>query len=488
MIGGLRIFAVCLGVLIAGLSAAAQDLGSSNKLFGGGKAKTATTKKTAKKPAAKSKPAVSKPRPFAAKKKAAPAKPKPSAAKSKPAAAKSKAAAAKTAQPKREPVKTVKPAKPIDKTATKSKTPRFTEFKAAEPTVIKISPSQTKPQPILNSAKNDEEFEDLIEEGNGARDDRNFSAAESAYRRATTLKPKDARAVYGLGNIYSDQQRWEEAENAYRSALQIDSGSAIALIALSYVLTQPISVSNLSDRYEEAETLARRAIQYAPSNALAFDQLGVAMELRGLVDDETENAYRRAIRLDQRFAPAHAHLGRLLRKRGQIAESADAYKDAIKYSTDVSTMVLVAEVMQSELRFPESEKLLRVALDRDPKNHTALLLFARALTAQGQFADAERVLRRALEVSANGYMANILLGSLFIRQNKFEFAENALLQALRSVSTLEKRQLSQQFEAVGDGYLRTARPRYAERAFRQAITLNAENEALAGKLVRAQRG
>ena len=270
--------------------------------------------------------------------------------------------------------------------------------------------------------------------------------------------------------------------------MQIDPRDQIAHIALSYVLSQPVAAPNLSDRYEEAEKLARRAIELGPANPLAFDQLGVALELRGLIADETERAYRKSIQLDPSFAPAYAHLGRLLRRRGLTKESADAYRSAIRRSTDVGTMILVADVMQSEQRYTESEQLLRMALDRDPRNPSALLLLGRALTTQGNFADAEKMLRRSLDVSPNGFMPNSLLGSLYARQGKFEFAENALLQATRSVPVNEKRRLSQQFEAVGDGYLKIGKRTNAERAYRQAIALDAENTTLAVKLAKTRGG
>ena len=267
----------------------------------------------------------------------------------------------------------------------------------------------------------------------------------------------------------------------------LDPANATVHIALSYVLSQPIFVSNLSDRYEEAEKLARRAIELAPSNALAYDQLGVSMELRGLIARETENAYRNAIRLDPTFAPAYAHLGRLLRRRGSMKESAAAYDDAVRYSTDVATMIVVADVMQSEQRFADSEPLLRKAVDDDPRNPTALLLLGRALTTMGNYTDAEQILRRSLDASTSGFMSNLLLGSLYARQGKYEVAENALLQALRFVSGHEKPRLSQQFETVGDGYMKSGKARNAERAYRQALVLDPERDSIAAKLGRAQR-
>jgi tetratricopeptide (TPR) repeat protein len=444
----------CVALLAASLIG--QDLGSSNKLFGAAKTKTSAARPPVKKPAAKPKTTV----------------------------AKAKKPPRNTAQP---PKTTRTNAQKNQSTAARSK---FTEFKSVQPTKVEINVGQrkiTKPAAATNS-NSDDLFEELIDDGNSNRDDRNYSAAEAAYKRARTIKPRDSRAVYGLGNLYSDQQRWEEAENSYRAAVQLEPSNAIAHIALSYVLTQPIAAPNLSQRYEEAEQVARRAIDLAPSNALAFDQLGVALEMRGLIGAETENAYRKAIQLRSSFAPAYAHLGRLLRRRGLTRESEAAYKSAVGRSTDIATTILVADVMQSEQRFAESEALLRSSLAGDPKNPSALLLLGRALTAQAKYAEAEKVLRSSLNVSPNAFTANSLLATVYVRQGSFDLAENALLQAVRFVSPLEKRSLSQQFESLGDGYLKAGNASGAERSYRQAIGLDNENQSLVGKLAKAQRG
>ncbi len=445
-----RLFLLAAMLSIAAVCVSGQDLGSSNKLFGGAKKKS--TVKTANKPAPKPKVTTTK---------------KPTVA-------------AKNSKPVRPQSHNTAAAKP--KTTSNGKT-----------TAKKVEITPTKPRETTKakekdvpiSAANRKLFEKLIDDGNVARDDRNYLDAETAYQRARAINSKDARAVYGLGNLYSDQQRWEEAETAYRTALELDPKDAIAHVALSYVLTQPLSEPNLSDRYEEGETLARLAIQLAPSNPLAFDQLGVALELRGLIGDETENAYRRAIQLDPSFAPAYAHLGRLLRRRGFTKESAAAYQNAIDRSNDVATMILVAEVMQSEQRYGESEKLLRSAIDADPRNPSALLLIGRTLITLGNYADAEIMLRRCLSVSPNGFLPNSMLGDLYSRQGKYEQAENSLILAMRFVPLSEKRRLSQQFEVVGDGYSKAGKRRNAERVYRQALTFDAENASLALKLAKA---
>lgn len=333
----------------------------------------------------------------------------------------------------------------------------------------------------------EELFDQAIDEGNAARDNRSYVAAESAYRRAQNLKPKDSRAVYGLGNIYSDQQRWEEAEKAYRQAISLDADSPEAHIALSFVLTQPLAGTNLSERYTEAEKMARRAIQLDARNAIAYDQLGTALELSGQIGTETQNVYRRAINLDPNFALAYAHLGRLLRRKGLTNESSAAYRDAIRLSTDVPTMILVADVMQSQQRYTESEDLLRRALSEDPRNPTALFLLGRALTTRGAFDEAEKMLKKSVEVSPNNFVSYAFLSSLYARRGIYDEAERVLMKAMKVISPNEKKRLAQEFEFIGDGLMRVGKSKDAARVYRQAITLDNEKIDLTTKLNKAEK-
>lgn len=352
-----------------------------------------------------------------------------------------------------------------------------------------------KQTPVVETADNvvpkkvddtDEIFEQAIEEGNAARDEREYERAEIAYLRAQKVKAKDSRAIYGLGNLYSDQQRWEEAERAYRTAIELEPDSPDAYVALSFILTQPIVGADLGDRYTEAEKMARRAIQLDAANAVAYDQLGVSLELRGIIGEETQSAYQKAVELDSTFALAHAHLGRLLRRKGLNNESAAAYRNSIQMSVDVPTMILVADVMQSQQRYMESEQLLRRALKQDPKNPTALFLLGRALTTRSSFEEAEQVLKKSAQISPNSFVSYALLGSLFMRREKFEEAEKYLMKALTVVSANEKKRLAQEFEMVGDGFARVGKNKDAARVYRQAVALDKEKSALNEKLNKAQ--
>ncbi len=462
----------CLGILFTlSIISFGQDLGSSNGLFRSPNpaTKNNSSSTNAKKAAPKTKTSAAKSN--SAKKES----PKPTVAKKTKTGSLSKESASGSTKNTSKSSKTQPVPKPPpgqnSKTAVNKAAPNNIVINVGQPTTGNF----------------DELFEKAIDEGNNARDERNYGVAETSYRRAQSLKPKDSRAIYGLGNIFSDQQRWEEAERAYRQAIQLEPNSPEAHIALSFVLTQPVVGTKLADRYTEAEKIARKALFLDSNNAVAYDQLGVALEMRGIIEKETQDFYRKAIELDPNFALAYAHLGRLLRRIGLNNESSEAYRDSIRLATDVPTMILVAEVMQSQQKFVESEQLLRKALRDDPKNPTALFLLGRALTTRGSFDEAEKVLQTSVEVSPNSFVSYALLGSLYARRNNFDEAERTLTKALRVITNNEKRRLSQEFELVGDGFMRMGRLPDAARVYRQALALDGNKSLLNSKLNKAQK-
>ncbi|HEY0544999.1 MAG TPA: tetratricopeptide repeat protein [Pyrinomonadaceae bacterium] len=355
-----------------------------------------------------------------------------------------------------------------------------------------IPPPNRKPKVNKPTGPTPEEIEEMVEdkldEGNEARDARNYPAAEKAYREAAQLKAKDYRAYYGLGNIYTDQQRWEEAEKAYRQAVQYNQLSADAQVALSYVLVQPRSGGALAKRLVDAELAARRAIQLQPANAVAYDRLGVALEGRGLTGSETEQAYRKAVEMDAQFAVAHVHLGRLLRKTGRASEAEPYYKRAIELANDAPTLVFVAEALDSEQRYAEAEPLLRRALQMDARNVSALYFLGKLLVALRRYNDAEPVLQSVIEISPRSIAPYSLLGSAYLRQERYEDAEKMYTRAGEFASAGERKNLAGSFglTGVGDGYMKAARSSDALRVYQRALEWDSANAELPNKIARAR--
>src|ERR1041385_7956627 len=333
-----------------------------------------------------------------------------------------------------------------------------------------------------------EKFEDLLDKGNEARDARKFADAESAYKEILKLKPRDARAAYGLGNVYSDQQRWDDAEAAYRNSVAWAPTDADAYVALSVVLVQPSAGGDTAKRFADAESFARRSVQIDPKNAVGWDRLGVALQARGLANSETEHSYRRAIELDPQFAVAYAHLARMLNHSGKQGDAVPLYEKAIELAKDPATLNLIADSLQSEQLWPQSEPVLKRALELDSTNLTSVMLMGRLLIVYKRFQEAEPYLKSATEVSSRAFQPFNLLGRAYLGMDRFGDAEATYEQASAFAAAGEKKQLAGVFgfEGVGDGYLKSNQKDKAVRAYQRALELDPANTGAAQKLAKAR--
>jgi tetratricopeptide (TPR) repeat protein len=351
-------------------------------------------------------------------------------------------------------------------------------------------PTGVRPRPGTRAPAGniEERIDSALEAGNAARDARKYPTAEQAYKSIFKLKPRDPRAAYGLGNVYVDQQRWEEAEKSYRAAVASSPNNADALVALSFVLVQPRAGAGNAKRFADAENAARRAILNDPNNAAAFDRLGVALESRGIFNSSTEAAYRRAVEFDANSAVAQVHLGRLLRKMNRGNEAEPFYARAIEIAQDAPTLVLIADALQSEQRWDNSEPLLRRALGLDARNPGALLLLGRFLTVRQRYQDAEGFLKTAIQVSPRNFQNYILLGRAYLGMDRYDDASRTYDQALPFASAAERKQLAGAFgfTGVGDGFAAAGRMRDAVKAYERALLLEPANADAQKKLAAAR--
>jgi protein O-GlcNAc transferase len=360
--------------------------------------------------------------------------------------------------------------------------------KSAKPAAGTKPPSRTAGPARPTRSNVAERAEELLDKGNEARDARKLAEAEDAYKEILKIKPRDARAAYGLGNVYSDQQRWADAEAAYRNSITWAPTDADAYIALSVVLVQPRADDDNAKRFADAESFARKSVQIDPKNAVGWDRLGVALQARGLANSETEHSYRRAIELDPQFAVAYVHLARVLNRMNKHTEAAPLYGKAIELAKDPATLNLIADSLQGEQLWPQSEPVLKKALELDSNNPTSLLLMGRYLIAYKRYQEAEPYLKSATEVSSPAFQPFNLLGRAYLGMDRFSDAEATYERASALAGTGEKKQLAGVFgfEGVGDGYLKSNQKDKAARAYQRALELDPNNSGAAQKLAKAR--
>lgn len=342
----------------------------------------------------------------------------------------------------------------------------------------------TRPNPAEIEAR----YEEALSDGNDARDARKYTTAETAYRNAIKLKPGDPRALYGLGNVFADQQRWGEAENSYRQAVAASPANVEALVALSFVLVQPRTGAVNARRFADAQDFARRATGLQPNNAVTFDRLGVAMMARGIFTADTEAAFRRATVLDPNFVVARVHLARVLRHLNRFSEADPLYNSAIEQAKDAPTLVLIADAMQTEQRWGDSEPVLRRALEADAKNPGALFLMGRVMNVNKRYAEAESALKQAATVSPKSFQVQYLLGRAYLGLERYDDAFRTYQRAAELASDGDRKQLGGAFGfgGVGDGFANAGRTRDAIRAYDRALQLDPNNTDVQQKLAAAR--
>jgi tetratricopeptide (TPR) repeat protein len=387
--------------------------------------------------------------------------------------------------PRRAPNPKTKPS------ATPRPTPRPTAVNnTPRPAPARPAPPAPRPKgPTRPSA--DDRIESELDNANEDRDARRFEKAEKRYLTILKARPREWRAAYGLGNVYADQQLWEKAEKFYAQAIDRNPKDAEIFIALGYVLLQPRARGNDANLLLKAEQAARRALLLESKNAAANDLLGLALEQRGILSDEAEQAFRKAIEQEPGLAATYVHLARFLTKKKRDDDAGPLYNKAFALAReqDADTAILVASELQWEQRWNDSLSLLEYALGNEPGNPAALMLQGRAFAATGKLEEAATALQGAIKKIRSTFMPHYLLGTVYLRLGRIGEAEGEFNEAAKVASEAEKTSLAGAygFEGVGDAYTGAGLHANALRVYQRAVNYAPDEKRLQDKAEEARK-
>lgn len=147
---------------------------------------------------------------------------------------------------------------------------------------------------------------------------------------------------------------------------------------------------------------------------------------------------------------------------------------------DLNALSTLALAFDGQHRFRESDSLYEQALTIDPKSHLVLNNYSYSLAERGL--QLERALQMALQaIEAEPENPSYLdtVGWVYYRLGKYQEAEHYIAKSVATGSAS-----AAVHEHLGDIYYKLGQKEKAEKAWKQALEMNGNNEALKDKLAR----
>jgi len=264
-----------------------------------------------------------------------------------------------------------------------------------------------------------------------------FPDAVKSFQQALALRPDSIDARLGLADTYNDMGRAADADHLFRGALQLRPdlpdvygrygrfclirGRQDDAIRLFTKQTQilpeaPRAWSNLGGalmgvgKYEESIKALQHSISIQPTRG-GYVNLGTCYFWLGRYDDAAA-AYEKAVALQPKQYVVWANLGDAYRwAPGQRAKSTKPYAEAIRLAreaialnpNDVPARAIAASCLAKRGELPAAQTELKLALQADPTNATALYQAAVIANIRGDRDAAVGWIERAI---ANGRPAS----------------------------------------------------------------------------------
>ncbi|HEX8072381.1 MAG TPA: tetratricopeptide repeat protein [Pyrinomonadaceae bacterium] len=324
----------------------------------------------------------------------------------------------------------------------------------------------------LNARRKAEElYAGLLRLANAERDAKDYATAASLYTQAQEALPSDARAAYGLGNVYADQGQWEEALKSYRRAVELNSFFTQAQLARAYALLQLSEGAERQKRLAEAEGALWYVLTRAPENRAIYALFDAVLEKRGASAATAAQVYSRLVLLAPASAEAHLRLSELLRQDNKDREAAEHLRRAAELSGRAPVLRDVAAAYEMWGRYEEAQSLLRRALVLEPRDVNSLYALGRVLLLREHYDEAAGPLRLAAELSPEGFAPRFLLGLTYLNAGRLPAAEQSFDEAATRAAPDRRALLAAAFglTRVADAHAKARRLPEAVRAYEHAL-------------------
>ncbi|HEY2851025.1 MAG TPA: tetratricopeptide repeat protein, partial [Gemmatimonadaceae bacterium] len=274
-------------------------------------------------------------------------------------------------------------------------------------------------------------------------------AAAIDFRNAVKNDPNSAEAHRKLGDADVALGRNDDAYHAYEKAVTIDASDAASQIAMGKLLLD-------AGRYEEAKMRADAVLEVDAKNIdaqlLAASTLA---EMNALGGDRSaaESAFRAAVKMAGRSAPAHIAFARFLLTADRPAEAGNELRHALAAAPDDELANrAMAAFCQAQGRFADAEPYFKRAAAAHHQKLRSTLALADYLAEARRYAEARQVLLATPPTDgAQAQGVRLRMAALEYDTGSRDKAHDLLERALKRGTTADGLALKSRFLA-GEGH------------------------------------
>jgi predicted O-linked N-acetylglucosamine transferase (SPINDLY family) len=244
--------------------------------------------------------------------------------------------------------------------------------------------------------------------GNIMQDRGKLDEAITSYKKTIQLKPNFVGAYYNLGSIFKEKGQFDEAIQCYQKCMRLDPTYAGTYNTLGAIFQN-------KKNFDEAIQYFQRALLLDPNFDQPYNNLGLVFQEKGQLDDAIEY-YQKALQLNPNYAKAHYNLGNALQEKGQLDEAIACYQKVSELTPDfIEVYDRLGTALQKKGEGDRAIECYRRALSLNPDFVGPYISLGRALRDQGKYVEAEECFRQSLKIMPDCFAcySNLLFQMLY---------------------------------------------------------------------------
>ena len=277
--------------------------------------------------------------------------------------------------------------------------------------------------------------------------------AEEEYQKILEVKPKNLKALMGLGQIYEREAQYDKALEVYQRAAQISKTLNI-MLRLGWLQYR-------RGAFDEAAIAAENILAWQADHIGALKILGLAKAARGDLTGALESL-RRVTNMESQDTTSWNLLGQVAYIAGQRDEAEEALQHSLAIKADQPLVAIQLALTQQDL-----DRVISTAeaeLARRPDSARLRFILGQAYRRTQRFDEALRQFHEAARLDPSLWPARHNLAELYLLQGDVAKAKTQVEEVLARYSGNRWALTLSGALIEGQGKMEEARRRYGEAA------------------------